>query len=169
MKTAKLSEALTKKRPTPVTLCSCVGRDGKPNIITLGWEMQTSIEPLMFAISVAYKRHSFRLLEEVGEFVLAWPPETMADSAMICGTKSGRDTDKFRETGLLALKPSKVKPPLIAGCFANFECKVVGKIDTGDHRIYVGHCLAAHVDERAKGSRLFMLRGSTLGGVEMKK
>lgn len=157
MKQVKPSEALKLKRPNPVTLCACMGDDGKPNIITLAWEMQTSIKPLMFAVSIAFNRHSFKLIEESGEFVVAWPGADQAEASEICGTKSGRDIDKFDECNLEAVPAKEIKTPLIGGCLANFECKVVGKIDTGDHAIFVGECVAAHVDEDAASGRIYML------------
>ncbi len=165
MKEVKTGAALKLKRPNPVTLCTCIGASGRPNIITLAWEMQTSIRPLMFAISVAFTRYSYELIEETGEFVIAWPTELQAEGSEICGTQSGRDIDKFAECGFEAVPATKIKPPLIGGCLANFECRVVGKVDSGDHRIFVGECVAAHVDEKAEGGRLYMLDGNRLGGL----
>jgi flavin reductase (DIM6/NTAB) family NADH-FMN oxidoreductase RutF len=39
--------------PMHTVLVSCVGKKGKPNIITLAWAMPTSINPPLVAISIA--------------------------------------------------------------------------------------------------------------------
>ncbi|MCK4483115.1 flavin reductase [Candidatus Bathyarchaeota archaeon] len=44
--------------PMHTVLVSCVGKAGKPNIITLAWAMPTSITPPLVALSIAPKRHS---------------------------------------------------------------------------------------------------------------
>jgi flavin reductase (DIM6/NTAB) family NADH-FMN oxidoreductase RutF len=53
--------------PMHTVLVSCVGRNGKSNIITLAWAMPTSINPPIVAISIAPKRHSHALIEETKE------------------------------------------------------------------------------------------------------
>jgi len=88
----------------------------------------------------------------------------MAKEVLYCGTHSGREVDKFKETGLVAVPAKKVRPPLIEGCVANFECKVVGEIETGDHTIFVGEVVAAHVSEEKK-RRLYNLGNYKLAGI----
>jgi len=133
-----VEEAWKRKYPERTVLAVSISKDGKPNIITLGWNMPTSIKPPMVAISVGLTRYSHKLISESGEFVLAFPSEGMEDALLFCGTHSGRDVDKFRATGLTPVKAKYVKPPLIAEATVNMECRVVGSIRTGDHTIFVG-------------------------------
>jgi len=134
--------------PTTVVLATCIDKKGKPNIITLGWAMKTSGKPPMVAISVAPPRYSHNLIEEAGEFVLAIPTSEIVEAVHKCGRVSGRNVNKFEEFNLIPLPAKKVKPPLIKECVANLECRVVGKMTTGDHTIFVGEVLAAHVNEQ---------------------
>jgi len=64
-----------------------------------------------------------------------------------CGTASGREHDKFKETGLTRLRAEKVKAPLIKECVARLECKVQSQFPTADHTIFVGEMVGAHVDK----------------------
>lgn len=121
----------------------------KPNIITLGWWMRTSHRPPMLAISVAHSRYSYELLVKTGEFVLVLPPEEWLDAVLFCGRKSGRNVDKFAETGLREQKAEKVSAPLIKGAIAQFECVVRSIVPAGDHSIFVGEVLAAHTETTA--------------------
>lgn len=134
--------------PTVVVLVTCTDSEGRPNIITLGWAMKTSGWPPMVAISVAPERYSHRLLEESGEFVLAIPTKDIVEKVHECGRVSGRDVNKFEAFKLTPIPAKKVRAPLIKECAANMECRIVAKITTGDHTLFVGEVVAAHVDER---------------------
>lgn len=133
--------------PTVCTLATCAGETGKGNIITLGWSMKTSGDPPMVAISVKPSRYSHDLIKAGGEFVLSIPTEEVLEELHYCGRNSGRDVNKFDETGLTPVNGEKVKAPLIGECAANLECKLVSEHTTGDHTIFVGEVVAAHVDE----------------------
>jgi flavin reductase (DIM6/NTAB) family NADH-FMN oxidoreductase RutF len=120
--------------PMHTVLVSCVGKNGKPNIITLAWAMPTSINPPLIAISIAPQRHSHKLIEETKEFVVNIPTMIILKETLFCGRASGRDHDKFKETGLTRLRGRKVKAPAVRECAAHLECKLHSQIATGDHR-----------------------------------
>ena len=155
MRETTFSEAYARmSRPQRVVLAVAVDRSGQPNIIPLGWHMQTSGQPLMIAVSIAPSRYSHALISEGKEFVIAAPSEAMTEQVLYCGTHSGRDTDKFKETCLTAVAASKVKPPLIEQCVANLECVLKSSLETGDHTIFVGEVVAAHVSDDRKRNLL---------------
>ena len=91
------SSAYKLLHPTHTVLASCVGKNGKPNIITLAWAMPTSITPPLVAISIAPKRHSHTLIEETKEFVVNIPTMKILTETLFCGRRSGRNYDKFKE------------------------------------------------------------------------
>lgn len=122
--------------------------DGRRSICPLGWKMNTSFTPPMMAISVAPTRFTHDLIVKSGEFVLAWPGEELAQATILCGTKSGRDLDKFRESGLTAVTGEHVKAPLVGECIVNLECRLAGRLTTGDHTIFAGEILAVWVSEK---------------------
>ena len=65
----------------------------------------------------------------------------------ICGVKSGRNVDKFAETGLTPEPATHVQAPLIKECPVNLECKVLGVISLGSHDLFIGDVLAMHAEE----------------------
>jgi len=142
------------RRPSRIVLAVSVDESDNPNIIVLGWKMQTSFDPPMVAISVGKTRYSHGLLLGSGEFILAIPGGNLAEEVLYCGTHSGRDVDKFKETNLTPIPASKVKPPLIKECIANIECKVVGNLDTGDHTIFAGEVQASWISEEEQKNLL---------------
>ncbi|HUS78713.1 MAG TPA: flavin reductase family protein [Patescibacteria group bacterium] len=130
-----------------VVMATCSGRDGRPNIITLGMYMPISRRPPLVCIGVAPQRFSHTLLEETGEFVINTPSIDLEEQMHFCGVKSGRDVDKFKETGLTPIPSLKVGPPRIEECLSHMECKVVQAHVCGDHTLFVGEVVATTVDE----------------------
>jgi flavin reductase (DIM6/NTAB) family NADH-FMN oxidoreductase RutF len=132
--------------PMHTVLVSCVGKDGKPNIITLAWAMPTSIEPPLLAISVSPKRHSHRLIEDAQEFTVNIPTLDILQAVYACGSLTGRSFDKFKKAGLTPIPGRKVKAPAIRECVAHIECVVNEKFSTGDHTVFVGKIVSAYAD-----------------------
>jgi flavin reductase (DIM6/NTAB) family NADH-FMN oxidoreductase RutF len=109
--------------------------------------MPTSFDPPLIAISISPRRYSHRLIEETGEFVVNMPTIEIVKETLFCGRVSGRKHNKFEEAPLTALPAKRVQAPLIKECVAHLECKLVRKITTGDHTVFVGKVLTAHVNE----------------------
>lgn len=107
-------------------LISCTGKEGKPNLITVSWWLFGWFyhgNP-MSVIAIRPDRFSHHLLEEVPEFVVAIPTLEIRPAVDFCGKYSGRDHDKFAETGLTPVPSYHVRPPSVAECVANFECRI---------------------------------------------
>mgnify|MGYP006280601071 CR=1 FL=1 len=149
LKQVPIREAWKRKYPEQVVCATCVDEAGRGNIIPLGWFMPTSFDPAMCAISVGHTRYSHKLITRSREFVVAFPAEGSEEDVRYCGTHSGRDVDKFAETGFTAARGTEVSAPLIEECLVNFECKLAGSLDTGDHTIFAGGIIAAQVNEEA--------------------
>jgi len=157
-----LGSALRVGPPTSVVLATCVSSDGEPNIITLGMYMPISHNPPLVTIGVSPRRYSHRLIEETREFVVNVPTQDLVKQTVFCGSASGRNLDKFKETGLTPIPAEKVKPPLIKECVSNLECKVVASHECGDHTLYVGEIVAAHIDEEVFEETLNAVKAGTL-------
>lgn len=121
--------------------------DGKVNVITLEWFMKTSIRPPMFAISVGHERYSHVALQENRHFNLVIPSTEMREDVIFCGTKSGRDFDKIQERNMKTIIGKYKKLPILEDAVANFECKLVTQVNSGDHTIFVGEVKYSWVDE----------------------
>ncbi|MFQ6094716.1 MAG: flavin reductase family protein [Candidatus Bathyarchaeia archaeon] len=157
-----LDRALQVGPPTSVVLATCISANGKSNIITLGMYMPISSKPPLIAIGVSPRRHSHKLISETGEFVVNVPTKEIVKEVIHCGEVSGRFHDKFKETGLTPIRASAVKPPLIKECVSNLECKVTASYRCGDHTLFVGEVVAAHVDEGLLKETLDILRAQTI-------
>ncbi len=135
------------KHPARVALAVVEDKDGKYNMITLEWFMKTSIKPPMFAISIGHTRYSHECLQNVRFFNLCLPSKEMIEVSKICGSKSGRDIDKFEVTGVEWFAGRLAKLPIIKEAKANFECKIITQVRSGDHTIFVGEVKHSWLNE----------------------
>ncbi len=171
-----LQSACMLLHPMHTVLVTCKGKTGKPNIITLAWAMPTSMNPPLVAISIAPRRHSHALIEESKEFVVNIPTMDILDQTFFCGRKSGREHDKFKETGLTCARARKLKTPIIKECVAHLECRLHSQHTTGDHTIFVGQIVEAYADKDAfsdgynlkKVKMIFHLGGSDFATLDPK-
>src|SRR4030043_1477330 len=108
-----LSTAIELGSPYSYTLVVPVDKQGKPTAMGAAWWTFTSVQPPMIAISIGHPRYTHECLQSNKEFVLCFPSEEQARAAWLCGTKSGRTTDKFAAAGLKAAPAKVVKPPII--------------------------------------------------------
>jgi len=110
--------------------CTVVDAEGLCNVLTLGWGQ---IGPFyhgnpVFSIAITPLRYSWRFIETVPEFVIGVPAETQADALTLCGTRSGRDMDKFKAAGLTSVPSQVVCAPSILECTLNIECRVYAQV-----------------------------------------
>ena len=68
------------------------------------------------------------LIEHSGVFTVSIPKEgELSKELAFCGTKSGRDVDKFAACGLTA-RPGRTLPaPVVGEAWMHMECRVVSK------------------------------------------
>jgi flavin reductase (DIM6/NTAB) family NADH-FMN oxidoreductase RutF len=132
--------------PNPAILVSC-SNDNKDNIITLAWAGTVCSVPPLISISIRPSRYSHELISLSGEFVINIPDDKMADICNYCGTKSGKNVDKFKDLGLHKEKGVSVNAPLIKECPVNIECKVKEIIHLGTHDMFIGEVVSVNADE----------------------
>jgi flavin reductase (DIM6/NTAB) family NADH-FMN oxidoreductase RutF len=167
MEKIDLSTAIELSSPYPYSLVVTVNKEGKPNIIGVAWWTFTSVQPPMMAISIGHPRYTHECLESNKEFVLCLPSEEQAKAAWLCGTKSGRTLDKVATGGFKTSPAIKVKPPLIKGATAAYECKVVSEIECGDHTLYSAEIVAIHGDPE-KARHLYSIHYRKLVSIDFK-
>ena len=132
--------------PVPVVLVSCGGtRDWKPNLITIAWAGSVCSDPPMLSISVRPERYSHAIIQATREFVVNIPSPRQAKVVDWCGTVSGRNVDKFTDTGLTPAKALKVQCPIITECLLNIECRVQKSLKLGSHTMFVAEVVAVQV------------------------
>jgi len=101
----------------------------KLNTMTIGWGcLGTDWSRPVFIAFVRESRFTKQMLEENGEFTVNVPMGKVDPKILgICGTRSGRDMDKFTELGLTPEEPLAISVPGIRELPLTLECKVIYK------------------------------------------
>lgn len=128
----------------PVVLGTVGG--SKDNIITLAMCHVFSFKPLLLGVGIGHRRFSYGLFLKSRDFAVNIPDKKMLKSVQICGSKSGRNVDKFEIAGLTREKADKIGSPLVAECPVNIECVKVNQVEAGDHTWFIGEVVAARRD-----------------------
>lgn len=131
--------------PIPAALIVC-GTIENANIITIAWIGIAGSNPPIISISVKKSRYSLKLIRELGEFTVNIPSADYFKETDYCGIVSGKNTDKFTDTGLTPLKSKKINVPIIKECPYNLECKKVKEVEFGDYRVIFGEIVENHID-----------------------
>ena len=78
-------------------------------------------------VMVRNSRHTFSLIEKAADFTVSVPSGDLQKALAFCGTKSGRDVDKFKECALMTASSRLVISPIIEIPGIHFECRIVYK------------------------------------------
>lgn len=132
--------------PLPAVLVGCGSSPEEYNLLTVAWTGTVCTDPPMCYISVRPERHSYELIRRSGEFVINLATESMARAVDWCGVRSGRDFDKFRETGLTPLRGEAVAAPVVAESPLSIECRVRRIVPLGSHDLFLAEVVNVQAD-----------------------
>ena len=147
--------------PGPIVLVSS-GHRNERNIMTLGWHMMLGFEPSLVGCFIWDQNHSFELVRRSKQCVINIPERHLIDQVIGIGNTHGPAkgyADKFEQFGLTPELAKKVKAPLIAECYANFECKLIDTKLISRYSIFVFECVHAHVATSPKYPKTVHYRG----------
>ena len=126
--------------PVPAVMLSCRGTEpgfDRDNLITVAWAGIVNSDPPMLSVSIRPSRHSYAQIVQSGVFCLNLVSRDMCRAADFCGVRSGRDVDKFRETGLHARTVEGFDAPAIGEAPAFLCCRVQQRIPLGSHELFL--------------------------------
>ena len=162
-KKVKFEQAVKTKYPEQVVIAIAKDKKGKANPVTLGWTMIASYDPPMMAIGVYKGHYTVKCIRHSKCFTLVYPSADMAKAALFFGSHSGRDTDKLAELKCKTSPAKKIKSVLLSDAVANFECRLVKQVATGDHITFVGEIVCSHVNIKRKKRLYSLAPGHKLG------
>ena len=124
----KTSDALL--RLDKFTAFLTVGRTGFVNPMTIGWaSFGIACGKPVLSVMIRQSRFSKHLIDENPYFSVSIPhDETYKNALAICGSKSGRDTDKIALCALETEDADFINVPGIKNCLM-YECKVIYKTE----------------------------------------
>ncbi len=107
----------------------------RPNPMTVSWGGFGTIwnRPAV-TVYVRPTRHTFGLLEAGHAFTLNVLPASRRNALELCGTRSGRDLDKWKAAGLVPEASSEVPVVRIAGSDLSLECRLMATMQVDPAR-----------------------------------
>lgn len=132
--------------PLPAALVSC-GDDEHSNLVTVAWTGTLCTNPPMAYISLRPERYSYDIIKNSMEFTINLTTADMAKAVDWCGVKSGRDFDKWRETGLTPHQGVAVRCPSVAESPLAIECRVKEIVALGSHHMFVADVVNLLADD----------------------
>lgn len=104
-------------------------KTGNTNTMTISWGMfgYMWFKPV-FMVMVRKSRYTFKLIENAETFSISYPLKNSLEKELqLCGTKSGRDLDKFKTCNLTPENLKEFKTPVISECDLHLDCKIIHK------------------------------------------
>jgi flavin reductase (DIM6/NTAB) family NADH-FMN oxidoreductase RutF len=133
------SEVL-KTIPYGFYITGVVGSDGEANGFTTCWVSQVSFHPQQVIVAVQKDQHTHDLIEQGGVFSLNFLDTEQEDLAR---KFTERLESRDGAVGGSPYSTGETGAPLFEEAFANLECRVVGKMEAGDHTVYLGEVVGA--------------------------
>jgi len=131
--------------PCPATLV-VTGTMEDANIVTIAWvSLLTSLPPSL-GISVGQRGFSGEAIKKNRNFTVNIATVDIMKEADFCGITSGKDLDKFKESGLTKMPSKHIESPIIKECPLNLECKLVDWQIVGRTNHFIGEILETHID-----------------------
>jgi flavin reductase (DIM6/NTAB) family NADH-FMN oxidoreductase RutF len=134
--------------PTGLYLISTAHQD-KRNVQFAFRALGISDEPPLLLIGIQDKNFSRGMIQKSGEFVVNVCSQAQLYAVDKSRELSGRNVeDKFIALGLNTVPAKHVQAPLVAGCHANVECRLVNETLYEGLYLFIGEAIASHVDEQ---------------------
>jgi len=119
------------------------------SVMAAAWVMAVDFEPCKVAVVLDKQTWTRQLLEAEGSFVLNVPCAAQVDLVHTVGNTSGWKVDKFDAYGIETLEGTRICAPLIAGCVAWLECRVLPEARNQQrYDLFLGEVVAAQADTR---------------------
>ena len=132
--------------PLPAVIVTSGSTPEEWNMLTVAWTGTVCSDPAMCYISVRPERHSYPLIEKNMEFTINLTTAAMARATDWAGVRSGRDFNKWKETGLTPIPGEKVSCPTIAESPISIECKVKTITHLGTHDMFLAEVINVRAD-----------------------
>jgi flavin reductase (DIM6/NTAB) family NADH-FMN oxidoreductase RutF len=116
--------------------------------MTAAWFGVANSRPFKVAVSLRPATYSYHGITANMAFTVNVPDASLISYVKFAGKYSGKDMNKFDETGLTAVKAEFVNAPYVKEFPIVLECKVTEYHDLGSHRQFIGEVVDSKIDER---------------------
>ncbi len=135
----------------PVWAVGTYDKAGKANVSISAWAGICCSSPPAVYVSFRKATLTYENIRERKAFTASIPSAGHIKEADYCGIVSGREHDKFAETGLTPIRSELVDAPYVAEFPFILECRLLNQIEIGLHTEFIGEVLDVKVEESLLG------------------
>jgi flavin reductase (DIM6/NTAB) family NADH-FMN oxidoreductase RutF len=133
--------------PTPVFIVGTYDKSGTPNVMAVAWGSICCSKPFCVSIALRKATYTYGNVIEQKAFTVNIASQDYVKQVDYFGIASGRNTNKFEDTGFTPVKSDLVNAPYIKEFKLILECKLVHSHELGLHTLFVGEVLDVKIDE----------------------
>lgn len=151
MQAVPLPKAFRLLNHGPTTLIT-TAHAGQRNLMAAAWVCALDFSPPKVTVVIDRNTYSRKLMEAEGTFAINLPCVQQIELVKAVGNISGNDlsdTDKFSEYGVETFTAQEITAPLVAGCVAWLECRIIPEPhNQNTYDLFIAEVVAAHADAR---------------------
>lgn len=144
--------------PRPISLASTVDKDGNPNLSPFSFFNVFGANPPIAIFSPAKSgrtnthKNTYENVKETMEVVINIVNFPIVQQVSLASTAYDKGVNEFIKSGLTPIASEMVKPARVKESPAQFECKVIQIIETGNDggsgNLIIAEVVLMHVDEK---------------------
>ena len=132
--------------PAPVWAIGAYDENGAPNVMIAAWGGICCSQPPCLSVAIRPSRHTFDGIVRNKAFTVSVPQEQLAAQADYLGMVSGKNVNKFTESGLTPAKATVVNAPYVEEFPLILECELMETHYLGIHTLLIGEIKEVLVD-----------------------
>jgi flavin reductase (DIM6/NTAB) family NADH-FMN oxidoreductase RutF len=123
---------------------------GRSNVMAAAWSMPLDFSPPKVTVVIDKATLTRQLVESSGVLALNVPSRAIAAEVLALGSESALTVpDKLDRHGVRTFEASCIDVPLVQGCIAWLECRVLPEPHNQDHYdLFIAEVVAAWADQR---------------------
>lgn len=122
---------------------------GRRNLMAAAWSMPVEFTPPRVVVVIDKSTFTRSLVTASGHFSLSVPGRALADVVYTVGSETGAELDKFERLGLDADAGPALGLPLLRGCAAHLECRLIEEPHAqAAYDCFFGEVVSAQADAR---------------------
>lgn len=133
--------------PTPVLVVGTYDMEERPNIMTAAWGGLCCSVPPCVAVSLRRATYTYGNILYHKAFTISIPSRADVRRVDYLGMASGRDVDKFKETGLTPVRSTLVEAPYVGEFPLVLECRLAHTMELGLHTQFIGEILDVKAED----------------------
>ena len=132
--------------PTPLMVVGTYDHEGKPNLMIAAWGGICCSVPPCISISLRKATYTYASIVERKAFTIGIACESIVAEVDFIGMVSGREFDKFKQTGLTFVRSGLVDAPYASEFPVVIECVLRHTLELGLHTQFIGEIVDVKAD-----------------------